>query len=91
MGINSKEILEGTSPVGRQWESLVKESGSCPVQIFSETNPFSPTRQAAQQGKFHYQYQLLWSGCTDIGATGPIKHVPLPDVDLESLENFPTS
>jgi hypothetical protein len=91
IGINSKE------DVGRerrqlviQWESLVERVRELPqFRYFLKPTPFHQLRQAFSAGRaIIINASRYGVDALVFGATGPIKHVPLPDIDLEELEEL---
>jgi tetratricopeptide (TPR) repeat protein len=91
MGANSKEdVGRERRQLVSQWESLVERVRELSqFRYFLKPTPFHRLRQACLAGQViiintsRYGVDALI-----FGATGLIEHVPLPDIDLESLEEF---
>jgi tetratricopeptide (TPR) repeat protein len=91
VGINKKEVVgKQRRLLVRQWENLVERVRQIPgFKYFLRPTPFAQLREAASVGQViiinvsHYRVDALI-----FGATGPIEHVPLPDIDRESLSEL---
>jgi hypothetical protein len=90
MGINDNEdIGRERRQLVSQWEILVERVRELPqFRHFLKPTPFHQLRQACSVGRViiinasRYGVDALI-----FGATGPIEHVPLPNIDLEDLSN----
>jgi hypothetical protein len=91
MGVNSKEnIGRERRQLVIQWESLVERVRELSqFRYFLKPTPFHQLRQACSAGRVIIinasQYGV---DALIFGATGLIEHVPLPNIDFESLANF---
>jgi hypothetical protein len=90
-GVSSTEgIRRERHQLVSQWESLVERVRKLhSFRYFLKPTPFHRLRQACSAGRVivintsHHGVDALI-----FGATGLIEHVPLPDIDFESLEEF---
>jgi CHAT domain-containing protein len=91
VGINRKEIVGRRRRVlVSEWENLVERVRQITgFKYFLRPTPFAQLRKAASGGLViiinasDYGVDVLI-----FGATGPIDHVPLPDINLESLSEL---
>ncbi|KIM76474.1 hypothetical protein PILCRDRAFT_77729 [Piloderma croceum F 1598] len=91
VGINKKEV------VGRrrrllvsEWENLVEKVRQITgFKYFLRPTPFAQLRKAASVGQVII-INASHGGVDALifGATGPIEHIPIPDIDLESLSKL---
>jgi tetratricopeptide (TPR) repeat protein len=88
----------GTQDVGKErrnlvimWESLVERVRQLPqFEYFLKTVPFHQLRRSASALGQVVIINASWCGVDALifNATGPIRHIPLPDVDLEKLDEL---
>jgi hypothetical protein len=73
------------------WESLVERVRQLPqFEYFLKTVPFHQLRHSASTLGQVVIINASWYGVDALtfNATGPIRHIPLPDVDLEKLDEL---